>query len=83
MPLWIVTVVFSGGQLFSLRSSRDLTEIYRKILAEIESQYVLGFISDNPSRDDELRKLTVELSRPELRPRHRKGYYTFADVESE
>jgi VWFA-related protein len=73
----------SGGQVFSLRSSRDLTEIYRKILAEIESQYVLGFISDSPRQDDELRKLTVELSRPGLKPRHRKGYYTFADVEPE
>ncbi len=73
----------SGGQLFSLRSSRDLTEIYRKILAEIEGQYVLGFISDNPKRDDKFRKLKVELSRPGLKSRHRKGYYTFTDDELE
>jgi hypothetical protein len=44
---------------------------------------VLGFISDNPRQDDEFRKLRVELRRSELKPRHRKGYYTLADVEVE
>jgi Ca-activated chloride channel family protein len=73
----------SGGQLFSLRSSRDLTEIYRKILAEIESQYVLGFIPDNLGREEDFRELKVELSRSGLKPRHRKGYYTFAEPEPE
>jgi Ca-activated chloride channel family protein len=73
----------SGGRVYTPTSSRQLRHIYDEILAELEAQYVLGFISDDPTRDGRFRKLKVELSRPKLKVRHRKGYYAPADFVPE
>ena len=35
---------------------------------------MLGYTSDNPKRDGRFRRITVELKRPELKVRHRRGY---------
>lgn len=64
----------TGGQVFQPTASRQLAAIYDKILDELGSQYVLGYTSDNSSRDGRFRRITVELKRPELRVRHRRGY---------
>jgi Ca-activated chloride channel family protein len=73
----------SGGIVFTPAGSRDLPGIYQKILEELESQYVIGFVSDNPRRDGKYRKLKVELrglgaEGKDLRVRHRGGYSAFA-----
>jgi Ca-activated chloride channel homolog len=65
----------SGGKVFSPRSFRDLPAIYRQILDELASQYVIGYVSDDPRRDGTYRKLKVAVSRPELKVRSRAGYY--------
>jgi len=64
----------SGGRVFEPTASRQLAGIYAAILDELGTQYVLGYVSDNPKRDGKFRKITVELSRPALRARHRRGY---------
>jgi Ca-activated chloride channel family protein len=69
----------SGGQIFQPSASKELAGIYQKILDELGSQYVLGYVSDNPARDGKLRRLTVEVKRPGLRVRHRPGYYAPKD----
>jgi Ca-activated chloride channel homolog len=69
----------SGGKVFAPRSFRDLPEIYRQILDELASQYVIGYISDDKRRDGAYRKLKVEVARPELKVRSRAGYYAPAD----
>jgi Ca-activated chloride channel family protein len=66
--------VLSGGRVFEPTASRQLAEIYRAILDELGTQYVLGYVSDNPKRDGKFRKIAVELKRPELKARHRPGY---------
>ena len=65
----------TGGEVFSPRSFRDLSDIYDKILDQIRSQYVLGFVSDTPSQDGKFRKLKVEVAGKDRRVRHREGYY--------
>jgi Ca-activated chloride channel homolog len=65
----------SGGQVYSPSASRDLSTIYQKILDELASQYVLGFVSDNPKMNGKFRKLRVEVKPASLRVRHRLGYY--------
>jgi Ca-activated chloride channel family protein len=65
----------TGGQVFNPHASRELAGIYRKILAELSAQYVLGFVSDEQARDDKFRKLKVEIRRDGVRVRHRQGYY--------
>jgi len=64
----------SGGRVFQPTASRELAAIYQSILDELGTQYVLGYVSDNPRRDGKYRRITVELKRPELKVRHRPGY---------
>jgi len=64
----------TGGQVFQPTASRELAAIYQTILDELGSQYVLGYTSDNARRDGRFRRITVELKRPELKLRHRRGY---------
>jgi Ca-activated chloride channel family protein len=65
----------SGGLVYSPTASRNLSVIYQKILDELSSQYVLGFVSDNARLDGRFRKLRVEVKPKGLRVRHRVGYY--------
>ena len=64
----------TGGRVFSPRASRELSAIYQTILDELGSQYVLGYVSDNPNRDGKHRRLSVEVRRPDVHVRHRPGY---------
>lgn len=64
----------SGGRVFQPTASRELAAIYQSILDELGTQYVLGYVSDNPKRDGRFRRITVELKRPGLKVRHRPGY---------
>jgi Ca-activated chloride channel family protein len=65
----------TGGQVFQPTFSGDLPKIYRSILEELTSQYVLGFSSDNTKQDGKFRKLRVAVKRQGLKVRHRQGYY--------
>jgi Ca-activated chloride channel family protein len=64
----------TGGHVFAPTASKQLARIYETILDELGSQYVLGYASDNTKRDGRYRRITVQLKRPELKVRHRKGY---------
>jgi Ca-activated chloride channel homolog len=64
----------SGGRIFQPTASRELAGIYQSILDELGTQYVLGYVSDNPKRDGKFRQITVEVKRPGLKLRHRPGY---------
>jgi len=65
----------TGGAVFTPRSSKDLSAIYARILQELQSQYVLGYVSDDPSRDGKFRRLKVDVPGKGLRVRHRAGYF--------
>jgi Ca-activated chloride channel family protein len=64
----------TGGRVFEPAASKELAAIYTSILDELGSQYVLGYVSDNLSRDGKYRSITVKAKAPALRLRHRKGY---------
>ena len=64
----------SGGRVFHPSASRELAAIYQSILDELGTQYVLGYVSDNPARDGKFRKINVITSRTGLKLRHRPGY---------
>ncbi|PYQ39293.1 MAG: hypothetical protein DMF77_21865 [Acidobacteria bacterium] len=65
----------TGGAVFTPRSSKDLSAIYTRILQELQSQYVLGYVSDDPARDGKFRRLKVDVPGKGLRVRHRAGYF--------
>ena len=52
----------TGGAVFTPRSSKDLSGIYERILQELQAQYVLGYVSDDPARDGKFRRLKVDVS---------------------
>jgi VWFA-related protein len=57
------------------KEARDLDEIYRRIAAEVRAQYVLTYYS-NSSRPGSFRGIRVQVKRPGLQVRSRRGYYT-------
>src|SRR5215217_9254565 len=68
----------TGGQAFFPASTRTLTAIFDKVVAQIRAQYSLGFVSRNPRKDGTWRKLEVRLvgsHLQSLRVRSRKGYF--------
>jgi VWFA-related protein len=65
----------TGGRVFEPSASKALAGIYQSILDELGSQYVLGYVSDNPKRDGKYRNITVRLKPQGLKARHRPGYH--------
>jgi Ca-activated chloride channel family protein len=58
------------------KEARELEDIYRRISAEIRAQYVLTYYSNNGARPGNFRTVKVQVRRPGLQARARRGYYT-------
>ncbi len=67
----------TGG--FTIQNTNDFTKGFRRIAADSRNHYLLGFTSSNPKRDGKFRKLSVEVNRPGVDVRARKGYYAPSD----
>jgi len=72
-----------GGQLYFLRETRNLTEIYRRIALAISAQYTLGFYPAAGTSRSGWRALRVELSPeakapPGVKLAYRGSYYVSA-----
>jgi Ca-activated chloride channel homolog len=65
----------TGGQAFFPTVMKDVESAYDKVLAEINGQYHLGYLSTNAATDGKWRKVEIKVKRPDLRVRSRKGYY--------
>ena len=64
----------TGGRAFFPAKIDDLNGVYTQIADELASQYTLGYTSANPRRDGAWRRIVVQLSRPNVTPRTKKGY---------
>ena len=64
----------SGGRVFQPQASKELAAIYGSILEDLGSQYVIGYVSDNPERDGRFRRIALEVRRPGVKLRYRPGY---------
>lgn len=65
----------TGGQAFFPAAMKDIESAYEKVLAEINGQYHLGYVSTNTATDGGWRKVEIKLKRDGLRVRSRKGYF--------
>ncbi len=65
----------TGGQAFFPTAMKDVESAYEKVLAEINGQYHLGYVSSNTATDGRWRKVDIKLIRDDLRVRSRKGYF--------
>ncbi|HKR15430.1 MAG TPA: VWA domain-containing protein [Pyrinomonadaceae bacterium] len=73
----------TGGRAFFPDKKLDLTAAFTEIEKELRTQYLLAYSSSNKRRDGAYRKITIEITNPELRKeklelRHRPGYFAKA-----
>ena len=68
----------TGGRAMFPGTMKDLEPMYASIAAEIQGQYVLGYVPTNAVRDGKWRKVEIKLKRPSserLQLRSREGYF--------
>ena len=67
----------SGGLVFDGRN--DLRYTFAQVAKELASQYSIGYYSSDSKRDGKFRKVEVEVDKPGLIARTKKGYYPRKD----
>jgi len=70
----------TGGRAFFPDKKLDLNAAFSEIEKELRTQYLIAYSSTNKRRDGAYRKITIEVTNPELRKqnlelRHRPGYF--------
>ena len=65
----------TGGRSFFPARIEDLSGVYGQIADELASQYTLGYTSKNQRRDGAWRRIVVQVTRPSMTARTKRGYY--------
>jgi VWFA-related protein len=65
----------TGGGYYEVSKKRSIDQIYEVLEAELRSQYNLGFVSDQPVRFSEFRKLELKSKRKGLTIQSRDRYW--------
>jgi VWFA-related protein len=70
----------TGGRAFFPDKKFDLNTAFAEIEKELRTQYLIAYSSTNKNRDGSYRKITIEVTNPDLKKekleiRHRPGYY--------
>ncbi len=73
----------TGGRAFFPDEKFDLNAAFAEIEKELRTQYLLAYSSTNKKRDGAYRKISIEVTNPELKKekleiRHRPGYFAKA-----
>ena len=73
----------TGGRAFfppiyedQKKEARDLDEIYKRLAAEVRAQFVLTYYGKSEAKPGTFRTIRVQVKRPGLQVRARRGYYT-------
>lgn len=69
----------TGGK--ALLDTNDLAGVFKQVQNDTSAYYVLGFRSNNPSRDGHYRRLTVKVNRPGVKLEYRQGYFAPKDYQ--
>lgn len=65
----------TGGRAFFPARTEDLKDVYGQIGDELSSQYTLGYASRNSRRDGAWRRVVVQIARPNVVVRTKRGYF--------
>jgi VWFA-related protein len=65
----------TGGRAFFPFKVEELDDSFRQINQELRSQYNIGYLSNNTTRDGAYRKIEVRVGEKGLKLNYRKGYY--------
>ena len=69
----------TGGR--ALLDTNEFGQVFTRVQQDTSMYYVLGYHSSNPERDGRFRKITVRVSRSDLKLEYRRGYYAPADFK--
>jgi VWFA-related protein len=67
----------TGGR--AIVDQNDMDGAFRRVVEDNSSYYVLGYQSPDPKRDGRFHRVTVQVKRPDLDVRWRKGYYAVSE----
>ena len=65
----------TGGRSFFPQKVDDLNAVYGQIADELASQYTVGYSSRNPRVDGAFRRIVVQIARPNVTARTKRGYF--------
>ena len=65
----------TGGRSFFPARVEDLNAVYGQIADELASQYTVGYSSKNPRVDGAFRRIVVQVARPNVTVRTKRGYF--------
>jgi Ca-activated chloride channel homolog len=73
----------TGGRAFfppiyedQKKEARDLDEIYKRLATDVRAQFVLTYYTKSEAKSGTFKTIRVEVKRPGLQVRARRGYYT-------
>lgn len=75
----------TGGRTFFPKRIDELDSVFEEIAHELKNQYRISYVSSNPSRDGEWRRIDVQLNSARekgYKVRARKGYYAVGEPPS-
>ena len=65
----------TGGEAYFSANVEELEQDFHRFAAELHAQYVLTYYPKNEARDGKFRSLSINVKRPGLTVRARKGYF--------
>lgn len=65
----------TGGRVFFVEMLPQLASVYQTIADELVSQYTIGYTPKNPKRDGAWRTVVVQVNRPDVSVRTKRGYF--------
>ena len=71
----LALLVLAFARPFFPAKIEDLNGVYSQIADELASQYTIGYTSKNPRNDGAFRRIVVQVARPNVSARTKKGYF--------
>jgi len=65
----------TGGRSFFVQQAEELRGVYGQIADELSGQYTMAYMPKNAKRDGAWRRLQVQVARPNVTVRTKRGYY--------
>lgn len=65
----------TGGRAYFPSRVEELKDVYGQIADELSSQYTIGYASKNGRRDGGWRRVVVQVARPNMTARTKRGYF--------
>ncbi len=65
----------TGGQVFKVDRKHPLEEAFKELQEEMRSQYAIGYVPTNDTKDGSFRRVELRVKDKQLKVQARKGYY--------